>query len=195
MHLWNLKYHFFSCQDGSSDYFTIYRGGRVGGGKGWKDAVLLTLIDNCIVFVVNVHTLFIVNGGFDINELKHWESHICFILCEIILSLNVLRKCHQVCCHLASLISNFCGSFTKISQPLGHFGTFIVNKEQLVLRISWKNWSIKCPDMHVQGTVMLCLYHHAFLMSSQFFKMFLFAKFGRVRIILQWDDMWFPLSL
>ena len=67
---WNLKYHFFSCQDGSSDYFTFYGGGRVGGGKGWTDAVLLTLIDNCIVFVVNVHTLFIVNGGFDINELK-----------------------------------------------------------------------------------------------------------------------------
>lgn len=149
MHLWNLKYHFFSCQDGSLDYFTIYRGGRVGGGKGWKDAVLLTLIDNCIVFVVNVHTLFIVNGGFDINELKHWESHICFILCEIILSLNVLRKCHQVCCHLASLISNFCGSFTKISQPLGHFGTFIVNKEQLALRISLKTG---------QQNVQICMY-------------------------------------
>ena len=47
-----------------------------------------------------------------------------------------------------------------------------------------KKRAIKRPDVHAQGTVMLCLYYYVFVTSSYIFKMFLLAMFGKLTIVL-----------
>ena len=39
--------------------------------------------------------------------------------------------------------------------------------------------------MHAQGTIMLCLYYHVFVMPYYIFKMFLLAMFGNLVILSQ----------
>ena len=88
------------------------------------------------------------------------------------------------------LISSFFRSLAKINRSLNHFGIFIANKEEGVSQLSLrilpmkKKGVIKRPDVHAQGTVMLCLYYYVFVTSSYIFKMFLLAMFGKLTIVL-----------
>ena len=104
------------------------------------------------------------------------------------------------CYQLTGLISNFFRNFIKISQFLSHFGVFITNKEEGVPHCSQnltkeKKLPIKLPDVHTQGTIMLCLYYYAFVMPYYIFKMHLLAIFGKLTIAFLESSVWFKTAM
>ena len=129
---------------------------------------------------VNVYAVFIVHGGLTLITLKNkqtilplWilEEHLSVLsyATSILVRKSVLIIWPWDCYQLTGLISNFFRNFIKISQFLNHFGVFITNKEEGVFHCSQnltkeKNLSIKPPGVHVQGTIMLCLYYYVFVM-------------------------------
>ena len=120
-------------------------------------------------------------------------AFICFILSDTNLSLKVFSSFENVvligwrcdCYQLTGLISSFFISLVKIGWTLSHFGIFIANKEEGLSQLSLgilpkkENWTIKCPDVHAQDSVMLFLHYYVFLMSSYILKMFLVVMFGK----------------
>ena len=140
---------------------------------------------------------FIVHGGLTILKnkqitlplwiLSEYLSVLSYVT-SILVWKSVLIICPWNCYQLTDLISNFFRNFIKISQFLSHFGVFITNKEEGVLHCSQnvtkeKNLPIKPPDVHAEGTIMLCLYYYVFVISYYIFKMFLLAMFGKLAIV------------
>ena len=58
-----------------------------------------------------------------------------------------------------------------------------------------KKLPIKPPDVHAQGTIMLCLYYYVFVMSYYIFKMFLLAMFGKLAIVFLESSIWFKTAM
>ena len=128
-------------------------------------------------------------------------AYICFILCNVNLS-SVLIILPWDCYQLTGFVSNFFRNFIKISQFLSHFhfGVFITNKVEGVLYCSQnvtkeRNLPIKPPDVHAEGTIMLCPYYYVFVISSYIFKMFLLAMFGKLAIVFLESSVWFKTAM
>ena len=147
----------------------------------------------------------------DINNLKKqktslllWilEEHLSVLsyVTSILVQKSVLIIWPWDCYQLTGLVSNFFRNFIKISQFLSHFGVFITNKEEGVLHCSQnvtkeKNLPIKPPDVHAEGTIMLCLYYYVFVISYYIFKMFLLAMFGKLAIVFLESSVWFKTAM
>ena len=163
--------------------------------------ILLVLIDNCVVLSVKVHTLFVLNGKLILITLNKQTNttfvslrgvFICFILCNIILSSKVCfnrMTLRLLSFDISRLLGGLAGSSVtlRFSSQIREkaFPKFLCESYQRK-----RNWAIKRPDVHMHGTIMLCLYYYVFLMSSYTFKMFLLALFGKLTIVLLESSLW-----
>ena len=139
-----------------------------------EDVLFPVLIDNCEILLVNVYSVFIAHGGLTLITLKNKKTALPFwvlgehlsvlsYVTSILVEKSVLIIWPWDCYHLTDMVSNFFRNFIQISQFLSHFGIFITNMEEGILHCSQnvtkeKNLLIEPPDVHAEGTIMLCLY-------------------------------------